>query len=138
MTDEKKEPAKEVRKEDIRPTNAGGQQILSGPLPGAAGSVAPSVQPGELVISGTAGGPFNIRGARFDQIGKVTFGGREVTVTKWENNVIKGTLPADIEKGEVVVTDGTGKVQKGHFGAPAAAPGREVDVIVTGKEVPRK
>lgn len=117
------QPAEAVRPEDIRPTTLkDGTEVLSGPLPpgGAAGAVA--VQPGALEISGVPGGPFNIRGARFDQVGHVTFGGQQVTVTRWEHNVIKGVLPTGVTSGEVVVVDGTGKEQKGTFYLPGESP----------------
>jgi hypothetical protein len=122
MADEKKDekapaapaPGQSSVAGQVSPTVVGGTQVLSGPVP-EGGGVAPQAPPGQMVVSGVPGGPFNIRGARFDQIGTVTFAGRIVSVTKWENNVIKGVLPADVPSGEVVVTDGTGKQQKAQW-----------------------
>lgn len=104
--------------EDIRPTRLpNGTYVQSGPIP-KGGSVQ-SVQPGQIVFAGSTNGAFNIGGARFDQPGTVYIGGKQATVTAWNNNLIKGVVPVGAKVGdEIVVTDGTGKVQKGKWEPP--------------------
>lgn len=109
------QPKDAPRPQDIRPAHVGDTQVLSGPTPHGAPGPQP-IRAGKPIFSGVPGGPFNIHGARFDQIGTVSVNGKPVTVTRWEHNLIKGVLPPDVERGDVEIVDGTGKVQKTQFG----------------------
>lgn len=106
--------------------------VLNGPIPpGAGAAVAPSIAPGIPTITASAGGPFNIGGARFDQQGSVTVGGRAATVTSWDNNRIKGIMPQGVERpAEVVIVDGVGKVQRCMWDFPKAPQTVTVQVQV--------
>lgn len=70
-----------------------------------------------FVFSGASGYPFNLRGSGFGtKKGTVLFSGRQVEITRWDDEVIKGFLPEDVKRGgEVLVTSADGKQQKGVF-----------------------
>lgn len=86
----------------------------------AAAAAAAGQTSGALDVSGSAGGPFTIRGAGFGASGTLTVGGQQIQTTAWGDNRIKGTFPADVKSGTEVIVDSGGKVQKGFFGAPPA------------------
>lgn len=96
-------------------------EATAAPVPAAA-----TVAPGEIVFSGAIGGPFSIDGkggfgeqstvANFVAPGSVLVNGRAVNVTRWKDKSIKGTLPADVTYGPVVVQAPGNKTFNGHFG----------------------
>jgi hypothetical protein len=68
-----------------------------------------------IVIHGRPGGPFTIDGSGFgDAPGTVLVGGRALSVTRWNDRSIKGTLPPDIKDGDIVVQTTAGD-KKGTF-----------------------
>ena len=85
-----------------------------------------------VVINGRPGGPFSIDGDNFgDAKGEVRVGGRTLPVTRWNNQSIKGTLPADVKAGAVEVVTALGTLS-GEFPAKVA-PGPTGAVVVTVK-----
>lgn len=117
----------------IRPfTTKSGLHVISGPLPeagtsGGGGNTAGTPGFG-FTFHGSAGGAFLINGAGFNQYGDVYVGGKQVTVTAWDQNRIKGLLPKDVDvNAEVMVVDGTGTVQRG----PATVQGGSGQVQLT-------
>lgn len=75
-----------------------------------------TISKGGMVIAGSPGFPFNIRGKGFgSKKGTVLFAGRQVDITRWDDNVIKGFLPPDVEPGEVIVRPVDGPVQKSKY-----------------------
>jgi len=101
---------------DVTATLPDGTAIVSGPPPEEPAPRDPSapaniVPEGEIVFAGVQGKAFAIYG-RFGKSGTVTVGGVQVTVTSWRDIAVKGLLPRVADpKGEVVVTDGDGRVQ---------------------------
>lgn len=69
----------------------------------------------EVVVSGDAvlGGPFNIYGDHFGPRGTLRIGDREITIGRWDDNVIGGSLLPGT-KGAVVLTTSKG-VRHGTF-----------------------
>ena len=62
-------------------------------------------------LIGSPGTPYNIDGTGFgDKRGKVFVGGREVPVTRWRDDSIKGTLPSDLAPGPVVIETAAGLI----------------------------
>jgi hypothetical protein len=109
--------------QDIRPrTLRDGTHVISGPLParssGGAGNTAGTPGFG-FSFHGQPGGAFSIYGAGFNQYGNVFVGGKQATVTAWNDNRIKGLLPDDVDvDAEVLVVDGTGVAQRGPTKTP--------------------
>lgn len=64
-----------------------------------------TVDKGDFVSSGTAGGRFNIDGpvGSFGTNGTVTLNGVQLVTRGWGSMHIEGTLPADAKSGELVV-----------------------------------
>ena len=93
----------------------------SQPTTAPAASKAPDVKvpkeaAGVFVLSGHAGRPFNIDGKGFgDEAGSVTIGDRTISVSRWIDRSIKGTLPADLKPGSVVVRTANGVSMSGTF-----------------------
>lgn len=79
--------------------------------------------PEPFVFAGRrAGAAFGITGEQFGSSGSLTIGKRPIPTTLWSDKDIRGTLPADVQPGEIVVTGGTGVVQKGTWPPPHPAP----------------
>jgi hypothetical protein len=80
---------------------------------------------GEIEASGAPGKPFSVTGLNLGPKGTVSFGGQTVETTAWytrehdKTTMIKGVLPADVAKGEVLVVTG-GKTYRGWFGPKPA------------------
>ena len=82
-----------------------------------------------VLVVGAPGSVFSISGAGFGgSKGKLTIGGREVEITRWQDNSIKGLLPPAV-KGAVELTTSSG-VRKGIF-PPPAPPVAVVTTTVT-------
>lgn len=76
-----------------------------------------------FVFSGRrAGGAFGIVGEKFGSSGSLTIGGRPIATSLWTDKDIRGTLPADLLPGDVVLTGATGVVQKGVWPQPHPKP----------------
>jgi len=92
----------------------------------------------EVVVTGDAvlGGPFNIYGSGFGASkGTLSIGGRDITIGRWDDTVIGGSLPPGT-KGAVALTTDKG-VRHGTFPTPAKAgpTSVEVEVRVDGQPV---
>ena len=93
-------------------------------IPQKASPVPPGIE-----VTGVRGGAYNIRGEAIATLdpprdvnrARVSFNGRDVTVTSWRKDpgIIKGFLDPDTEAGPVVITDVNGKTAKGAFTLPA-------------------
>lgn len=69
-----------------------------------------------IKISGRAGGPFSIDGDGFGSTqGKVSVGGSTLTITRWSDTSIKGTLPDDVDDGDIVVKPASGPEYRGTY-----------------------
>jgi hypothetical protein len=100
-------------------TAADGAKAVADAVTQVANAAVAAVQktasaPKPLDVSGSPGGAFSIHGSGFGSSGTLTIAGRQVKTTAWGDNRIKGTLPADIASGEVVIDSG-GKKQTGTF-----------------------
>lgn len=93
------------------------QKAVAAPKP--AETVKPAVKPepkptaafSPFKLIGSPGTPYNIDGTGFgDKRGKVFVGGREVPVTRWRDDSIKGTLPSDLSSGPVVIETAAGLI----------------------------
>lgn len=81
--------------------------------------------PNAVRFSGRAGGPFNIDGAGFGNAGgTLLIGGQPVATSRWSDNSIKGTLPADAKEGPVEIRANGGRTFNTTFGrTPTKSPG---------------
>jgi len=80
----------------------------------AAAKAKADAWPHPFRLVGRAGGMFNIRptGAHpsdpvkmfGEKEGMLTISGRNIPVSSWQDNVIKGALPADLVPGEIIIT----------------------------------
>lgn len=83
--------------------------------------IADSKRPVEL--AGQPGTMFSIRGSGFgNDKGRLTVSGRQIEVSKWTDESIKGTLPTDIESGEIVLRTADGVERKGEYFVPGRRP----------------
>ena len=57
----------------------------------------------DMVVRGTPGGKFEIRGTGFSSGGSVLIGGVAQETFEWGNEYIRGKLDANVKSGEVVV-----------------------------------
>lgn len=69
-------------------------------------TTAPVVRTPTMVeFAGSPGRPFALYGENFGQPrGFILFDGRPAEVTSWTDNKVKGTVPAEMERGEVTLT----------------------------------
>jgi hypothetical protein len=72
-----------------------------------------------VAIQGNPGWKFSISGSGFGPSGWLTIGGKRITtIDRWDNESIRGDMPADA-KGDVVLTPSNGgKVLKGVYPLP--------------------
>ena len=71
-----------------------------------------------VIIVGRSGGAFNIDGEGFGNSGTLTIGGRQITLTAWQDTRVKGQLPVDV-RGAVVLQTESGIVRHGVYPTPA-------------------
>lgn len=83
-----------------------------------------------IVVTGDAvlGGPFNIYGIHFGPRGTLRIGDREITVGRWDDNVIGGSLLPGT-RGAVVLTTSSG-VRHGTFPHVSTEGPTKVEVTV--------
>lgn len=89
----------------------------------------------KIVLSGLSPGVFCINGSGFGPSGSLTIGGVAITnITRWEDETVRGALPAGM-KGQVVLTPSNGKPTRyGHYPElprPLAVRTTVVEVIPT-------
>ncbi len=83
-----------------------------------------------LSFQGVPGGPFTVYGANFGAPGLVHVGATQVTCTSWQKHRIKGLLPVGLNpKQDAQITDGTGKVTKIPYIAPAVPVSQNQPVV---------
>lgn len=72
----------------------------------------------DVVIAGNPGFKFSISGAGFGPSGTLTIGGQRIPTTRWDNENIRGDMPADAKGDVVLVPSNGGKTWTGVYPHP--------------------